>query len=96
MELQSYGIIVTPLLETTPTVTRAKNFDWSKETPADHLAVETKLRAYLENVGRIQEIANHKDMRMIGNEDGFKTGAINADAYLKSALAYDATLAAKK
>ena|SRR5665213_2372150 len=89
---EKYGINLSPLTETNTATTRAKAYDWAKPTAAQRKEIRTKLFNYVNNVTRVQEIGNHKNMQLLGGGDSLKSSSDAAWAFYLAAEAYEKSL----
>ena len=67
-----YGITLTPLFETIPASTRAKEFDWSKFSVSQRKTILKKLFTHTNMITRIFEIARAEGLRMDGGAGDLK------------------------
>ncbi|MGZ3721457.1 MAG: hypothetical protein ACXVA9_00920 [Bdellovibrionales bacterium] len=91
-----YGITLTPLVETVPGTTRAREFDWSKFTPAQRKLILKKLFAHSQLIGRIFEIARADGMRMDGGAGNLKKSGDTAWLFYLSGKDYQSKFLAVK
>jgi len=91
-----YGITLTPLFETVPASTRAREFDWSKFTPAKRQLILKKLFAHTSTIERIFEMARADGMRMDGGAGDLKKSGDAAWLFYLSGKDYQSKFIAVK
>ena len=62
----------------------AKAFKWNKFSSEQRTMIQAKLKAYVANVTRINQIAKDKKMTIEGDQDWLNKSAENAQLYLDS------------
>jgi hypothetical protein len=96
-ELNSlYGIALTPLFETVPAAARAREFDWSKFSPAQRRVILKKLFAHSALIGRIFAIARADGMRMNGGSGELQKSGDSAWLFYLSGMDYQSKFIAAK